>query len=302
MKTLLIALILAAGTASAQCATGVTDNYQTLCGIKTFEEVVVLKDGIYLDGQYSHIQAGGGRAIYMRDSVPAVSTAPSFFMQTLNKRLTGELFRLSNKDDAVLTVDADGNLVLHGGAMVFSGLGSGSYAIKAAGGLYLPIGGQLPENFWGHHGAVQAANVTPMTAGFPFEVYNGWSGQGLARDHVFMVGYKGSIATQAALRSYELMVCDGTDVNPDPTQPSNRYPDNGNPLGCTLNPDGGTHDVHGNLCNDWYKATDAGKSMDGEVVLWVVDVRQLCQCDSQFFDGGLTSSWRKMSDRSECRP
>lgn len=300
--------LLVATAADAQCATGVTDNAQEFCGSKSLPDgaivgfnggdypgLVVRGGGLYLDGTYSFVQSVG--TMFFRDF--GAASALGFVFDTGSTK-NNEHTRWYNHGSLLMLLDAAGNLSLPGGgSFVVSGLHSGEYALKTSPGLYLPIGCDPTAMYWGHHGCVQAGAQSRMEAGFLFEAYNPHSTNGAATDHKFLVGYRGSVATQDDMRSTNIMWCDGTDVNPDPTQPSNRGPV-GDPLYCT--PPGPNNGPDGGVCNDWYRATDAGHAMDGEVVLWVNDVRSPCQCDSLYFDGGRSSSWRKLSDRSECKP
>lgn len=300
-------LSLVAAVLLSQCATGITDNAQNLCGVKTFPEgaivginsgdypgLAVRGAGVFLDGTYSFIQSAG--TMFFRDFAAGGNLG---FVFDTGYTKTNELIRVYNHGQLVFLLDKDGNLSLPGGgAFTVSGLHSGEYALKTDKGLYLPIGCDPTEMYWGHHGCVQAGAQSRMEAGFIFEAYNPMTNNGGATDHKFLVGYRGTLATQDDMRSYNLPVCDGTDVNPDPTKPSNRGPA-GDPLYCPVPgplPDGG-------VCNDWYRATDAGHAMDGEVALWVNDVRSPCQCDHLTSDGGPSpAGWLKLGDRSECRP
>ena len=297
---------LPAGAGDGGCLTA---DDQSISGVKTFLDGANFDgQGIHLTGPFGFLQQTDGRGLYLRDSLAGGSSSIDFYLQTLNTRTAGEVLRISNNASASLVLDYASVLSVNGETAHFlcNGLASGAYCLLAGSNLYLGLGGQLPARYWGHHGAVQVANVTRMTAGFPFEVYNAYSGTGLATDHIFMVGYRGSISTQSNLRSYELMVCDGTDVNP-PSDPSNRYSPTP-PLGCTpgfesdggYKYDAGLPDGGVGLCYDWYVATGEGHAQEGEIVLWVDDVGEACQCDATYYDGGLTSSWRRMSDRGEC--
>lgn len=304
----------------------VTAGDQSFNGIKSFPQGVnVDGQGIHLTGPFSFLQQTDGRSLYSRDSVPAASASPSFFMQTLNTRTAGELLRISNVGTAALVLDYAGVLSIFGnGGFQCSSQNSGSYCLRSVSN-YLALAGDAPLNYWGHHGQIQAGNPRIMTAGFGFEVYNPMSASGLASDHKFLVSYRGTLSTQDNMTSTTLMICDGTDVNPDPSLPSNRYGTTP-PTGCVplwYTEDGGTSstrfyedggggqvyaptatlpDAGTGVCYDWYVATDAGHAQNGEIAMYVSDVGGACQCDSTKYDGGLTSSWRRMSDRSECRP
>ena len=314
VRPLALAVALACPAAFAQCASSITDGAQTLCGAKTFTGGAVIGDnsgeypgllvkgaGVVLDGPYSFLQTNptANRSMYLRDSVVPGSTAPSFSLQTRSARLASdEILRITNGDAPVAFLFGDGSWNMPGALRVGTALHSGEWSLTGRSDGYIAIGGGAPLGFWGHHGAVQVGNVRRMVAGFPFEVYNAISDTGAATDHVFMVGYRGTISTQADVRSTNIQKCDGTDVNPDPTQDSNRYPN-----GCVPNPDGGPiNPADGGVCNNWYVATEAGHAQPGEIALWVSDVEDACQCVPRLYDGGLTSGWRKMSDRTECRP
>lgn len=297
---------------------------QSFNGIKSFPQGANFDgQGIHLTGPFGFLQQTDGRSLYFRDSVPAGSSSPSFFMQTLNTRTAGELLRISNTATAMLVLDYAGVLSIFGnGGFQCSSQNSGSYCLRSVAN-YLALAGDAPLNYWGHHGQIQAGNPRIMTAGFGFEVYNPMSASGLASDHKFLVSYRGTLSTQDNMTSATLMVCDGTDVNPDPSLPSNRYGTTP-PTGCVplwYTEDGGTSstrfyedggggqvyaptatlpDAGTGICYDWYVATDAGHAQAGEIAMYVSDVNGACQCDPTKYDGGLTSSWRRMSDRSEC--
>lgn len=293
-------LSLLAAALLTQCATGITDNAQTLCGIKTFPNGLVVGSGgaiILAGGSYIHSE----NAIYISDGVPAESSSPSFYLQSFNARTGGPLIRVDNSTIPVMVLSPNGALRLYGDEPIRIVGHSGHASLAAEENGYLYVVGSLPPNYWGHHGALTIGNENKQIAGYTLQLTNGRTVGGGATDYIAQWNYLGGWETQANLRSYEMPICDGTDVNPDPTQPSNRYGP-GDPLYCGPNADGGPIGYDGGVCHNWYIATDAGHAMDGCILPWIVDVRAPCQCDSTLYDGGLTSSWRKLQNRAECRP
>lgn len=253
-------------------------------------------EGITLTGAYAYIQTACGatscaQSVGMLDSVPADSLGPSFWMQTRNHRTAGELFRLYNADELVLHIDSAGNLVLDSGGHIIVNGHSGQNALTAMSGGYLYITGSLPSNYWGHHGALTVGNENKMIAGYLLQAWNP-SPRNDYTGYKFQINYQGGWETQAEIRSYELAICDGQDVHCD-SDDSNRYDGSIIP-GTTL--------PNGHIACNWTTATDAGHAFAGNIMPWVVDVEEACQCVPRLFDGGVASGWRRMSTRAECVP
>jgi hypothetical protein len=165
MKYIAMALVVFSNSVYAQCANSITDNAQTLCGLKTVPDgeivgfnggsypgLTVKGSGLFLDGTYSFVQSAG--TMFFRDF--AGGSNLGFVFDTGSEK-TNELLRIYNHGQLKLLLDKDGNLSLPGGgAFTVSGLHSGEYALRTDKGLYLPIGCDPTEMYWGHHGCVQA--------------------------------------------------------------------------------------------------------------------------------------------------
>lgn len=276
-----------------QCATGITDNTQTLCGQKAFTGLVDLQDALVLRGPTYSLAPGGGlflAADYdmgweFYGNKSSSEPGAEFTVTSLNDRAYGNMIAAYRADGTeTFANDVQGN-VFNGQGGAFWALGnSGALNYTCGEGLYCVIGGRLGSTYWGHHPATQVGNVYPMRAGFLFGAENPLSGTGAQTDKVLLFTYLGGWETQANIHSYELPWCDGNDVNPA-SENSDRY--------TGVIPDGG---------HSWYFAIDAGHAQDGDIMPWIVDVRKPCQCDHFLFDGGLTSSWRRLGTDFECKP
>lgn len=123
----------------SQCASGITDNAQELCGLKTlpqgavvgenagsYESILRVKgSGIVVDGPYAKIEAGGdAEMLYFRDNRPWDSLSPSFRMQTRNYRLFGNLWDLWNYNTELMALSPFGDLSLIGTITDRSGISS----------------------------------------------------------------------------------------------------------------------------------------------------------------------------------
>lgn len=277
--------------ALSQCASDVNDGPQTYCGSKAYTGLVDLQAGMVSRGTFYSLP--GGALFYgAGDDVgfefdgnrSAAEPGAELTIKGLQDRDAGFMIHayVANGRQTFAN-DIWGN-VFNGQGGAYWALGnSGALNYTCAEGLYCVVGGRLPLNYWGHHPAVQLGNVYPMNAGFLVGAENPRSGTGNQTDKMWLITYLGGWETQANLHSYELPWCDGTDVNPE-SDNSDRY----GPM-----PDGG---------HSWYIATDAGHAQDGDIMPWIVDVRKPCQCDHLLFDGGLTSSWRRLGTDIECKP
>ena len=313
MLSMLAAVVL------SQCATGITDNAQNLCGTKTFPEGVVIGvnsgdyqgavirgSGVLLDGPYSYIQTTGGRTLYMRDTVASGSSSPSFYLQTTNARTASdEVLRITNGTNPVLIIYGDGRMVI--GTIRNYGH-SGDPALQAAVGAYLGLSSDLPLNYQGEHGALSVSNATACTneAFNLFQLSNGVSGSGARTDYAFNVTCLGGRYSRATVNSYSLPLCNN--ALGEPPEPNNRYgacTNLANPSApnCNFGPCGVL--VDGGYCYDWttYYGPDGGYAKNGTVFDFVTDVGEGCQCVSTKYDGGVSpAGWFKQSDRTECRP
>lgn len=298
----------------SQCATGVTDNAQTLCGVKTLPQGVVVGEnagdypgavvrgsGVLLDGPYASIQTTGGRHVYLRDDRAASDPSPSFVLQTRSFKV-GEIARFYNGNTLLLTLQADGNLVLHGdGAFTTSGAHSGSPALRPSSGAYLGVSARLPPNYQGEHGALSVSNENPCVGHNLLQAGNGRSGT--RTDYAFNVSCRGGIYSRDMINAADLPICDNG--LSEPPEPNNRYggcPNLVTPKACNFGQCGAQ--VDGGYCHDWttFWGHDAGHAKAGEVFGFVADVGEGCQCVPAKYDGGVSpAGWFKLSDRSECR-
>ncbi len=287
----------------SQCATSITDNTQTICGQKAFSGLVDLQDAMVVRGiAYTlapyggiHIASDNNMGFQFIGNKSAGDPAAELTITSTVPRSSGFAIATSNSDGVqTFAADVHGNIfngcasALDGGSFrcgAFIAIGeSGALNFTVGEGLYVTTLGKLPVGYWGHHGAVTVGNSRAMIAGFLFDAENVDSEGGNQTDKKFLIGYKGQWETQAGITSSTLLICDGNDVSPE-SDNSDRY--------TGVIPDGG---------HSWYIATDAGHAQAGAIFPWVTNVHQACQCDPLFYDGGLTSSWRKLSDRTECTP
>lgn len=145
-------LSLFAAVVLSQCATGITDNAQTLCGVKTLPDGVVVGQnsgdypglavrgaGLYLDGPYSFIQSSG--SLFFRDFGSAGNLG--FIFDTGNTK-TGELLRLYNHGTLKLMVDKDGNADFYGTLVDKSGVSS-HVSLTSTPGYFVTVQGRLGE-------------------------------------------------------------------------------------------------------------------------------------------------------------
>lgn len=285
----------------SQCAVTINDGPQVLCGQKIFTSGAYLGTGAPLWMSSSSYIHGEG-PVYVSDGVAGASVTPSFYLQSYYSRTAGPLLRIDNANTPRMLLGAEGDLRIYSDLPIRVSGHSGTPSLAAYEGGYLTLLGSLPPKYWGHHGAVTIGNESVMTAGYLFQLAGAtFDGQNDGRIYKAQWNYLGGWETQADVRSFDLPICDGLDVNP-PSYPSNRYGPTP-PAGCAPGPTGGPD---GGVCHDWYVATDAGHAMPGSLMPWVVDVRAACQCDPEHFDGGRTSSWTRVSGRGrigeECRP
>lgn len=197
-------LALLVGALLSQCATGITDNAQNLCGAKTFpngavvgqnagdyEGLAVKGAGIYIDGPYAEYSGSG--TLLFRDRGAAGNLG--YVFDTWNAK-TGELLRIYNHGVLKLMIDAAGNVYSYGSFIDQSGTsshvslgttagynvvvqGRGSeqqlrYRSECFNGQPNPDGGSICHwPFAALHGAgVDLAVSTSMAAGFPVCVHN----------------------------------------------------------------------------------------------------------------------------------
>ena len=308
-------LSLLAAVALSQCATGITDNAQNLCGLKTLPErsivgynggdypgLTVRGSGVLLDGPYSYVQTTGGRTLYMRDSVPVNSSSPSFYFQTANARYGWEeIYRFTNGNDALTVLYGDGTLVVR--ALRTVEAHSGDPALAALGN-YVGVAADFPPNYQGEHGALTVSGGTACRGYNLLQAGNGRSGTGARTDYAFNVSCRGGIYSRDLINSTELPVCDNG--LSEPPEPNNRYgncPNLVTQTQCNFGTCGVQTD--GGYCYDWttFYGPDAGHAKAGETFGFVADVGEGCQCVPAKYDGGASpAGWFKQSDRTECRP
>lgn len=307
-----------------QCATGITDNAQNLCGAKMFPQGVVVGEnsgdypgllvrggGVWLDGPYSFVQIppGLGRSLYLRDDAPVNSEQPSFFFETRRPRAAS---------DPVLVVRRAGE---NGGPSVeiYRLLGDGTvvaasfkttaqhsgYPTFQAEKNYVGVTADFPPYYQGEHGALSVSATNPCYGYNLIQAGNGRSGAGARTDYAFNVSCRGGIYSRDLLNSDELPVCNGA-LN-EPPAPNNRYPATPcsglvqPPLAGNWGPYG--PQVDGGFCYDWTTMYGPPSAKAGETFGFVADVGEGCQCVPAKYDGGASpAGWFKLSDRTECRP
>ncbi|MBP6479892.1 MAG: hypothetical protein KA310_03500 [Pseudomonadales bacterium] len=319
---MLSALALVAALATAQCATGITDNAQNLCGTKTlpngavvgqnsgdYEGLVVRGGGVWLDGPYSFVQTppGSGRAVLLRSDVLADAAGGSFIFEQwrvrspgdpvvvvkrlLSNGLTDEIYRLLNNGTVVAA--SFKTTAQHSGYPTFQ-------AEKN----YVGVSADFPANYQGEHGALSVSATNPCIGYNLIQAGNGRSDAGARTDYAFNVSCRGGIYSRDLLNSTELPVCNGA-LN-EPPEPNNRY------VGCAplANPSAPLCNfgacgvlVDGGYCYDWTTMYGPPSAKAGETFGFVADVGEGCQCVPAAYDGGASpAGWFKLSDRSECRP
>lgn len=136
----------------SQCASGITDNAQEFCGLKTLPEGAIVGynggdypglnvrgSGVYLDGAYAYIQSAG--SMFFRDFGAAGNLG--FIFDTGNTK-TGELLRLYNHGSLKLMVDASGNADVYGTITDKSGVSS-HVSLTALPGYLVTLAGRVGE-------------------------------------------------------------------------------------------------------------------------------------------------------------
>lgn len=116
----------------SQCATGITDNAQELCGLKTLPEgavvgynggdypgMTVRGSGVYLDGPYAYVQSAG--SLFFRDFGAAGNLG--FIFDTGNVK-TNEVVRWYNHATLIHMMDRYGNMDVYGTLTDKSGVSS----------------------------------------------------------------------------------------------------------------------------------------------------------------------------------
>lgn len=307
--------LLIAKLALAQCATGVTDGAQNLCGVKTLSSgaiigensgaypgLVVRGGGVWLDGPYSFVQVpdGAGRPVYFRDDVPSGSEAGSFIFEARRHRLlTDPIMVVRRKEEngatsVIFSLLANGTI--NTGTIVTSG-NSGAASLQASGN-YVTLSADFPPHYQGEHGALSVSSKHPCHAYNLIQAGNGRSDAGARTDYAFNVSCRGGIYSRDLLNGSELPVCNGG--LPEPPDPNNRTaacPDLAEDLG------GYGPQVDGGYCFNWTTMHGPAMAKAGETFGFVLDVGEGCQCVPSKWDGGASpAGWFKLSDRSECRP
>lgn len=311
MLSLLSAVLL------AQCATGINDNAQNLCGTKTFpngvvigqnggdyEGAVVRGSGVLLDGPYSYVGTTGGRALILRGSVSSGSS-PSFVLDTYGYARTAseEILRVYNGNTPIFVLYADGRIVTG----VVETVGHSGDPSLFSRNNYVSVAAGFPPHYQGEHGAL---SVSPGAAceneAFNlFQLSSAKSGTGARTDYAFNVTCRGGVYSRDPPNSYELPRCN--DALPEPPEPNNRYGNCTNLVSGGLQGNFGLYgpQTDGGYCYDWttYYGPDGGYAKNGTVFGFVADVGEGCQCVVTKYDGGASpAGWFKLSDRSECRP
>lgn len=314
MLTIIAALL------TTQCATGITDNAQNLCGLKTLPEgaivgynggdypgLVVRGGGVWLDGPYSFVQTppGTGRAILMRSDVLADAAGGSFIF---------EQWRVRNPNDPVIVVKR----LVEGGATdeIFRLLNNGTvvaasfmttaqhsgYPTFQAQKNYVGVTGDFPPNYQGEHGALSVSATNPCHGYNLIQASNGRSDAGARTDYAFNVSCRGGIYSRDLVNAADLPICNGGLNEPPP--PNNRYgpcPDLVTQTQCNFGTCGAQ--VDGGYCHDWTTMYGPPSAKAGETFGFVADVGEGCQCVPAKYDGGASpAGWFKLSDRTECRP
>lgn len=298
MGSILIALAL------SQCATSLTDQPQNICGQKAALDGLSVWTGVVLRGG-AWVVSIDSSPFRVTDSVPSGDTVtPSFYFETYAARAAhAPVLQVRNGGSPVYTVYGDGDVLAD--RITVGGGVSGSVGVSAYAGRYLVVTGDHPNAYYypGVHGAVQVQNKSPMRFGYPFEVNNAIDSYGAVTNthegHKFLVGARGQLVTYDYTMSGNLPICDGSDNFPPSDEPTNR----GSGPFCDDPPlDGGHIKADGGTCWDWYRAVGEPRVPAGTLFLYVADVEESCRCVPRFYDGGLTSSWRKVSDKTECVP
>lgn len=304
MLSLLSAVLL-----SQQCATGITDNAQTMCGEKTFSAPTHIGSRLYLRNG-SFVFAVDGQPVQMIDTVPTSDVAtPSFALETYYPRTAASpvfSLRVSEYEggpaDLVFMVRGDGTVL----APRFEQMGghSGAAALVAPEGLYLPFLNRFPRHYQGDHGGATFSGEYPCE-GYPMiQASNGRSDGGSRDDYRVNFSCEGGWYSQGTTNSYDLPRCTGQ-VSSAP-EPNNRYGPCLNLLHptdppCNFGPCGELLD--GGYCYDWTTQYGAPTAHRGETMPLVDDVGEGCQCVPAKYDGGVSpAGWFKLSDRTECKP
>lgn len=217
---------------SATDAGCISPGDQRLYGIKRFDSVMTA-EGSYAQaeiGNYSILAVEGvaakriapaldDNAIILQGRQSRTSITPDVLVQSKVYRDAGAALSISDPFSVFFQIDWAGN-VIFGPSVESSGAGysgitkgglkdnsgiSGHYALQGSDGLYLNIGGNLPEGYGGVHGSVSAGNMTPMDAGFLFELRNPQTGG--TSDARLIVDYQGGIAQLGAFQTNTLQPC-----------------------------------------------------------------------------------------------
>ncbi len=279
MKTLALALCLSL-PAFAQGVT-VSDGYQVFYGVKEFASPLIAPALLTTDVE--PLLDGQALTLVGKRYADDTGSEPDVSIHTANFRLSyTKIFGIYNLSSLVAYVGATGTV--YGGLSQYSpasfvdGSGSsGHTSLTVSDGMYTVIRGQLPEAYWGQHGAVSLSNGHPMSAGNLVEVTGidptrGESG-GESSTKKLLINYQGGLTSLGAYSYSQLASCGLRTDHLD-------YDDGG---------------------ASYRVATDAGVAQDS-ALMWVTDKRRWCYCDRTQGDGGDLTGWRRMSDNGACGP
>lgn len=236
MKAILLA-VLFSGAAAAQCATGITDNTQYVCGTKVFQAPTIVDNNLYVGGYIGVLT--NGQALVLAGRRHNGDEGAELTLLGSNQRSSGRMLDIRNaSNEGVFTVDVRGNVSL-------SGYGTGSYAqiVDATGvaghvmmtttpgqavimaGKFndptapsfmatLADGGMSPDGgyfeFAGRHGDVTMAATFPRNAGMLVDFQNPQSGNGAYTDKKAFIDYAGGFGQAGGKTRAQFEQCPST--------------------------------------------------------------------------------------------
>ena len=232
-------LLIVPFAASAQCASGVTDNPQTICGAKTFTQPLTVYADVYTDGSMyigGYVRAlTNGQAFVCDGRRLTGDVGAEMTVRETNERAAGgmmlDLRRFGNT--SVFGIDNRGNVFVRGTSEGESGTIhdatgiAGHHALTASPRLgltisgrfgepggpcaTLPDGGTAPDGgcfpFAGRHGDVTAAATFPRHEGMLQDWQNPQSGIGAYDDKKAFIDFAGGFGQAHGLNRAQFGVC-----------------------------------------------------------------------------------------------
>ncbi len=285
---MLLAALAALLLSQDQCVTtGAQDFYgdKTWHGQSAYLDYLDMRVGAIIRGPLYFYDGSGvgqflqyayGTGFYFKGNRLANGTDSDFQFSTGVARTAGNIIETVNDIYTPFSTDfggsvysgcgpnPDGGYNYCGSFVDNSGI-SGHLSLTVRDGFYPFIAGQLPENYYGHHGAITFGN-THKNPQWVVEVVSG--GTGTAFDKKLAINYQGGILQPAGHQCNTVAFCRNADQAPA---------------------DGGV------------SGADAGYAFTS-TLQYMYDKHAWCFCDPYLGNGDLMSGWRRMDDNTECCP